>query len=292
MRRFAWIVLVYFALVALWGAFVRATGSGAGCGSHWPLCNGEVLPQAPSVATAIEFFHRATSGVAGLLILGLAAALVRGLGWHHPATRAGLSALIFTVIEALVGAGLVKLGLVADDPSALRAVVISIHLVNTYLLLIALTLVPIRLALPDQPLRRLQTGGGFGWALGGMLVVGVSGAIAALGDTLFPAASLAAGLRQDLSAGAHFLLRLRVFHPLLAVALGAGLWLLARRNAERAPGAAAAVTALVLAQLLAGFVNLALLAPVAMQLIHLALAYGLLVALVVLASDEALYPEG
>ncbi len=46
--RYAWGVLLWNVLVALWGAYVRATGSGAGCGSHWPTCNGEILPRAPA----------------------------------------------------------------------------------------------------------------------------------------------------------------------------------------------------------------------------------------------------
>lgn len=289
MRRFAWTVLAYFALVAVWGAFVRATGSGAGCGSHWPLCNGEVLPRAPSAATAIEFFHRATSGLAGALIVGLLAGLVRRSGWHHPATRAALGAFILTVIEASVGAGLVKFDLVAGDPSALRAVVMAVHLVNTYLLLIALTLVPLNLGESEQPARWLPNPA-FKAAFAGMALVGVSGAIAALGDTLFPARSLLEGLRQDLSPAAHFLLRLRIFHPFMAVALGLGLVWLARRSWERSPLPAGAVTVLVGCQLLAGFVNLALLAPVVLQLVHLLLAYALLVALVVLASGEPEQP--
>lgn len=289
MRRFAWTVLAYFALVAVWGAFVRATGSGAGCGSHWPLCNGEVVPRAPSVATAIEFFHRATSGLAGVLIVGLLAALVWRSGWRHSATRAALGATILTVIEAAVGAGLVKFDLVAGDPSALRAVVMAVHLVNTYLLLIVLTLVPLNLGSSERPARWLPNPS-FMTAFAGMALVGVSGAVAALGDSLFPASSLVEGLRQDLAPAAHFLLRLRIFHPFLAVALGIGLVLLARLSWARSPGPAGAVTVLVACQLLAGFVNLALLAPVVLQLVHLLLAYALLVALVVLADGEPDHP--
>jgi|CXWL01.1.fsa_nt_gi cytochrome c oxidase assembly protein subunit 15 len=290
MRRFAWTVLAYFALVAVWGAFVRATGSGAGCGSHWPLCNGEVVPRAPSVATAIEFFHRATSGLAGVLIVGLLVVLVRRSGWRHPATRAALGAFFLTVVEASVGAGLVKFDLVAGDPSALRAVVMAVHLVNTYLLLIVLTLIPLNLGRSERPARWLPDPA-FKAAFAGMALVGVSGAIAALGDTLFPATSFAESLQQDLSPTAHFLLRLRLFHPFLAVALAVGLVLLARRSWARSPQLAGALTALVACQLLAGFVNLALLAPVALQLVHLLLAYSLLVALVVLADGEPCQSE-
>jgi heme A synthase len=50
--RFAWSTLAVTVVVIVWGAVVRATGSGAGCGSHWPLCNGVVVPLAPSTSIA------------------------------------------------------------------------------------------------------------------------------------------------------------------------------------------------------------------------------------------------
>ena len=55
LKRFAWGVLGYNLAVILWGAYVRATGSGAGCGSHWPLCNGTIVQPSPTTATLIEF---------------------------------------------------------------------------------------------------------------------------------------------------------------------------------------------------------------------------------------------
>ena len=67
--RYAWGTLGLNIFVIVWGAFVRASGSGAGCGSHWPLCNGEVIPQPERIATVIEFFHRITSGLALIAVL-------------------------------------------------------------------------------------------------------------------------------------------------------------------------------------------------------------------------------
>ncbi|MGQ9832522.1 MAG: COX15/CtaA family protein [Candidatus Villigracilaceae bacterium] len=67
--RFAQAIVSWNLAVIWWGAYVRATGSGAGCGSHWLLCNGEVIPQSPSVHTLIEFTHRMMSGLALVLIL-------------------------------------------------------------------------------------------------------------------------------------------------------------------------------------------------------------------------------
>src|SRR5262249_24948503 len=72
LARFAWLLVVYNIAVILWGAYVRATGSGAGCGSHWPLCNGEIVPRAAQAQTLIEFTHRITSGISLLLVAILA----------------------------------------------------------------------------------------------------------------------------------------------------------------------------------------------------------------------------
>ena len=58
LTRFAWFTVFYNVLVILWGALVRASGSGAGCGNHWPLCNGQVIPVSPGWHTVIEFTHR------------------------------------------------------------------------------------------------------------------------------------------------------------------------------------------------------------------------------------------
>src|SRR5215469_2777958 len=121
LRRFAWAVLVYFIAVIVWGGLVRATGSGAGCGEHWPLCNGTVVQHSPRVDTMIEFTHRITSGLsffsAVALMVWTLAATVRG----HLARAASVAVVIFTLIEAVIGALLVKLGLTAQSQSPLRA---------------------------------------------------------------------------------------------------------------------------------------------------------------------------
>lgn len=137
--RYAWAVLGYNIFVILLGAFVRSSGSGAGCGSHWPLCNGEVLPRAPEVATLIEFSHRLTSGLALLLVGGLLLWARRLYAPGQPVRVAAMWSMVFILVEALVGAALVLLELVAGNPALLRGVVIAVHLANT-LLLGALTL--------------------------------------------------------------------------------------------------------------------------------------------------------
>src|SRR5271170_4037565 len=139
-NRYAWAVLAYNVAVALWGAAVRATGSGAGCGDRWPLCNGTVIQRYPTAATLIEFAHRASSGVALLTVIGLLVWTLRATPRRHLARTAAIAALVLTLNEALLGALLVLLGKVAHDQSSSRAVYLALHLTNTLLLLAALAL--------------------------------------------------------------------------------------------------------------------------------------------------------
>jgi cytochrome c oxidase assembly protein subunit 15 len=297
--RFAWSVLAYNLFVVAWGAFVRATGSGAGCGRHWPTCNGEVLPLAASVETAIEFTHRATSGLALVLVVVLVGWAFRAFAPGHAARRGAVWSLALMLLEALLGAGLVLFGWVAKDASLARGWVMALHLANTFLLLGALGLTAWWSGAPGGI--QLRGRGGLGAllaaAFAATMFAGVSGAIAALGDTLFPATTFAAGLRAELSSEAHVLLRLRIVHPFAAVGAAAVLLLAARaasraRPAARVLGAAQALAALVLVQLAAGVLNLALLAPVWMQLLHLLLADLVWLALVVLAAASLAPAEG
>jgi heme A synthase len=297
LHRFAWLVLLWNLVVILWGAFVRATGSGAGCGAHWPLCNGEVVPREPALATMVEFTHRATSGVALLLVFALALWVFRQKPKGHPARLAAGASVLFILTEAAVGAGLVLFQLVAENESVARAFFMAGHLANTFILLASLALTAHWCA-SDAPLRRDALGRD-GWVFGAgaiaLLGVGKSGAIAALGDTLYPAASLLGGLAQDLSPTAHFLVRLRVAHPILAVAASLVLAIVAARvlgstDDRGVRRLAWAVPALALLQIAIGLLNVVLLAPVWMQLVHLLLADVLWIVFVLLAARALALP--
>jgi heme A synthase len=289
--RYTWFVLIYNLAVIMWGAFVRATGSGAGCGRHWPLCNGQVIPRAEQIETLIEFTHRITSGLAGLLVIGMVVWAARAFPRGHLARRGAWLTLLMIVIEGLLGAGLVLLELVAHNSSVARAFAMGIHLVNTLLLLGAITLTALWGG-GAQGLR-LRGQGLVGWLIGiavvAVMLLGATGAVTALGDTLFPVESFHEGVRQDLDPYSHFLVRLRVYHPALAIVTGVYLIgmsqvIYRRRPSEHTRAAAAALMLLFLAQLGVGVINIALLVPVAMQLIHLLMADLVWIALVVLAS--------
>lgn len=279
--RVAWAALIYNVLVILWGAVVRLTGAGAGCGEHWPLCNGVVVPQSPTLHTVIEFSHRLTSGASGLLAIGLVALAFVGTAKGHPARFGALLSLALIILEGLVGGVQVLLGLTATSTDPARGFVQGVHLANTFLLLGALLLTALWAS--GGPRLRLRGQGrpgalvGAGLAL--LLVLGMAGAVTALGDLLFLPADSSTPVqtvRGDLGA-VNLIQNLRVIHPMLAILTSAYLaWLAAWLRRER-PGAqvsrwSAALWTLLGLQMLAGFANIALKAPGWLQLTHLLLA--------------------
>lgn len=294
--RFAWFVLAFNVAVVLWGAVVRATVSGAGCGQHWPRCNGEVLPSFEDRRTIIEYSHRLTSGVALLLVVALAvwAWRLRRAAINEQAaivSRFANASLVLMIGEALLGAGLVLLRLVELDASARRAVSMSLHLVNTFVLLSAITCTAACATWPLTPRWRAHPARSLVIkSTLALILVGITGALAALGDTLFPAASLAAGLAADADETAHALLRLRMLHPLVAVFGAVVLALAASRFSDHiAPevdpdasvdnphsrgfaGVSKVFLVALFAQLTMGALNLVLLVPLWAQLVHLLLA--------------------
>jgi cytochrome c oxidase assembly protein subunit 15 len=303
LARFAWFAVFYNVLVILWGALVRASGSGAGCGNHWPLCNGQVIPVSPGIHTIIEFAHRQMTVGSTLIVLAL-------LVWTFRATARGRASRWFAIAstllllnEAFLGMLLVKLGYVTGNQSTGRMVLLSIHLSNTLLLVAALTLTA-RFISSGQSRIGLHRARGFGWALAGLAAtigVGVSGSMAALGDTLFPAASLRSAYLQDFAGSSPWLLRLRLVHP--ASALIAALfviWLIGRsrqagphRLPEQEPSRtflARLVVLLLVLQFVLGIADVLLLAPAWMQLVHLLGADLYWVALVLLAA-ETIWPN-
>ena len=305
---YSWCVLAYNLLVILWGSVVRATGSGAGCGEHWPLCQGVVIPHGAQIATLIEFAHRASSGVAVVLVIGLVYLAFRSFAAGHPARRYAIAALCFTLTEGLIGAGLVLSGWTGNNASPARFVVLAIHLANTFMLLAALALTARAAAgtrVPEAaPMEPSQTDRQstlehsatsrhsliYGLALFGTLALAITGTDAALADTLFPSASLARGLSLDFSPTSSYLLRLRVIHPILALIVGVFLLALAARAwnvaaSRRARRAAGWLFGLVILQSVLGLLNLLLLAPVTAQVLHLLVADLVWIALVLLAAE-------
>jgi heme A synthase len=289
--RFSWAILAVLIFVIVWGSYVRASGSGAGCGSHWPTCNGEIVPHAKSVKTLIELTHRLTSALSGLFVLVQLVWAFRAFPKRHRVRLATGASMFFMLTEGAVGAMLVRLELVAKDESPMRALVVAVHLVNTFLLVATVALAAFWAS--GGPSLRLRGQGAAGLAtlvtLGATLVLGASGAVTALGDTLFPSGSLREGLAADFVTTAHFLVKLRVWHPVIGLTIAGwvlfvGGFVTARRPAKLVRTLAITAGVLFGAQVAFGFVNLAFLAPIPLQMGHLVLADAVWIALVLLAA--------
>lgn len=273
LASFAWLVVAYNVLVILWGAVVRATGSGAGCGNHWPLCNGQVVPLSPRVDTIIEFVHRCMTGGAGFVAVALVIWVFRTTARGQAARTMAVAYSILLVTESLLGALLVKLGYVTGNQSVGRVVMLSIHFTNTLLMMGSLTLTAVMLGTGQWQQELRLAGKKAAWIVTGLiatLIVGVSGSMAALGDTLFPASSLRASLEQDLAAGSPMLLRLRGIHPISAVVAAAFiLWIVTQGRRAGVVFLTKAVVALLAIQFMLGVLDVFLLAPTWMQIVHL-----------------------
>jgi heme a synthase len=257
--RLAAISAVGMYLVYVLGTVVTNTNSGQGCGRTWPLCRGKFIPEF-AFTTAIEYIHRAATGIEGLLIVAVA-----GLAMVYWRRRREIRVLvpasvIFLLVEAVLG------GIVAVNPR--QPVVLAVHFGSSLILLVSVVLIAVVLseargadALRDRPLPR-----GFAWGVWALIaftyVVGYLGAYLGHMDiglacsqwplcrqgTLVPSLAGATGV----AVGINLLHR---FSALLLVAGTALLFLWARRIRRGRPDLArasgAAVVALTL-QSLAG----------------------------------------
>lgn len=269
MKKFSVFVLIYTLAVILFGAYVRISGSGAGCGEHWPSCEGEVMPSDlfKNHAKAIEFTHRTTSGLSGVFVVILAIGAYAAKA-SPSARRWAVISLILIITEGLLGASLVLFKWVGLDASRGRGIMMPLHLGNTYLLLTALT----------QSVRAFYNPAavyGFisnravkiGAAL--LFVTGMFGALAALGDTLFP------GTRGLVTDG-HTYLKLRNIHPFIAVLTIGHILAVAVRKRDLYHTQifgrymiCDVILFLTALQGLIGIMNIFLSAPAYMQIVHL-----------------------
>jgi heme A synthase len=291
--RYSWAVLAFNLVVILWGVFLRASKSGDGCGQHWLTCHGEVIPSAPELKTIIEFSHRITSALAFFLVLGLLIWTFRKFQKGSPIRKTAVLSFIFIITEAAVGAGLVLTGNTAETLSASRPFWMAGHLINTFILLAFLTLTA----------RYASGGAAIKWDLGrrflvpialavlAMLIIGLTGSIAALANMLFPSGTLAEGMAKDFSPTSNVLLRLRLLHPITAI-LGSVFLIFLTGWMAKASGGAKTVTRwsnvlslLILGQIAFGSLTLFMLAPILMQLGHLFLADAIWISLVLFTAS-------
>lgn len=291
-HRFAQFLLIYTLLVILWGAWVRISHSGDGCGDSWPLCKGQIIPEAEHKKTWVEFSHRLTSGLFGLLVIYLFWAGRKLFEKQEPIRKAILATLIFMITEALLGAKLVLFGLVGTNDSPFRLFAMGLHQVNSLLLSGSVALVALyssdmpeklRASLTEKTKEPLPK-----WTVSFLIffiVIAVTGAFASLSTTLFPSSSLMEGISQDFSDNAHYLLRLRISHPILATSIGASIamffWLRSQLEQNALVRTATVQVAVIfMGGIVFGYLTLFSLAPIWMKVIHLLIAHVIWITLV------------
>lgn len=289
---FAWFVVIFNILVILWGAYVRASGSGDGCGDHWPLCHQEIIPSTGKQSTTIEFFHRMTSGLALVFVVAQLIGAHRIYPKGHIVRAGARWSFIFIIIESLVGAGLVLFRLVGTDQSIYRVFAMVAHQINTLLLLATLVLT----AWWASGGPRIQTqnqGKVLTLAiimLVGMGLLGISGAITALADTLFPSRTLIEGLLEDFKDTAHITVQMRWLHPVIAITfwlfvIWASRQLAKLRNDATTDQLATILPRAMFIQLGVGTINLGLLTPIWLQIVHLLVADTVWIIMVLLVAS-------
>lgn len=276
--KWSWALLWLTVGVIVGGSLVRATGSGDGCGESWPRCEGSLFPLGGGTETTIEFAHRAATVFLGVVLLIVIVLAFRAGDAGRDVRRALKWVAIFFTGEVIVGAVLVLAGWVDMDASIGRMIVVPIHLVNTFLLLGATVLVVHVASGGTWP--RLETkrrSNQIGLAiLGTILLIGALGGLNALADSLYPADTLAEGLRAEFGAAAPVLVRVRIFHPMIAIAgsLGVLMWLRSPSfdGAGLVRPLANAAAVVIGLEVVIGIVNVALLTPVEIQMVHLVVA--------------------
>lgn len=289
--KFAWFTLAYNIVVILWGVFLRASHSGDGCGQHWLTCGGEAIPSAPELKTVIEFSHRITTMIAGIVVAALAVWAFRKFEKRNIVRRMALWSFIFILIEGAVGGGLVLTGNTAGNWTPTRPYWTAGHLINTFILVAFLALTAwyasgVRVPQRDVPrkLKMLLIVG-----VGLIFLTGISGSMAALTSMLFPSTSVAEGLAKDFAGDSHYLLRLRISHPILSVFTGVFLiflagWLKRTVESRAVRRLADLLVAVILVQVAFGAATLLMLAPIVMQLGHLFLADAVWILFVLLSA--------
>ena len=299
LAKYAWFVLAYNLIVILWGVFLRASLSGDGCGEHWLTCGGEFIPSAPQLKTQIEYFHRVTTSLAGLTVIILLVSAV--IQWRRNKSsqnkliiRMSIASLLFIILEGIIGGLLVLTGNTAANWTPTRPFWMAAHLVNTFALIAVLALTA-WLASGGKSFSLFKAQRKvlilLAIAMVGIFVVGMSGSLAALSSMLFPSSTLSEGIAKDFSATSHYLLRLRVFHPILSITTGIFLIFLAgwcKKQAQESFSVerwSNVLTVIVLIQFASGGITLLLLAPIVMQLIHLFLADMVWISFVLMAAS-------
>lgn len=286
-HKLLWILVAYTVLVIIWGAWVRISHSGDGCGQHWPLCEGAFIPDTENHKTWIEYFHRLSSGLYGIFVGILFVVAIRRFRKGTAARQIAFATFFLMIVEALLGAALVVRGLVGENATVYRVVMMTLHQMNS-LFLVASTVLWAQLTHPKRNPETLRISwrelllSGYNSVI--FMFIPTTGAWAALANTLFPSRSLTDGIAKDFMPGTPWILKLRIVHPILALSIGGYLvhyfFKKSETTDEDQSRAALQVAGALSVALIFGMLTLLFLSPVWMKLVHLTIAQCLWITLV------------
>jgi len=277
--------LVLSVLSILAGAFVRATGSGDGCGATWPTCKGRIIPSLSDTSEIIEFSHRGISGI--LLIVTLYIFVnSRKLEKGSIARRASNYLTFFVLFEALIGAVIVIFEWVGLNSSFPRIVAVPIHLVNTFGLLASYVIL---FKILENKLDSIKNLWDRNFIIISILflLTGATGSITALADVLYPSASFIEGFLDDFDRTSEVLTRLRIFHPVVSTILSIALYIESKQLQKRFDINTNFLKFLIFAAVFLGVANVLSNIVLFLSIFHLALADLLWITYIYVSLDKA-----
>mgnify|MGYP001388846035 FL=1 len=265
------------------GAFVRATGSGDGCGATWPTCKGRIIPALTDTSELIEFSHRSVSGL--LLIVTLIIFLKSRKFQKGSLVKSVTNYLTFFVVfEAVIGAVIVLFEWVGLNSSLPRIVAVPIHLVNTFGLLGCFAILN-KILQDDLKEIKLIFNRNFILISSMFLLSGATGSITALADVLFPSASFIEGFLEDFDKTSEILTRLRILHPIISSALSVVLYVYSTRINKKYGVNVKLLKTFVIIAVLLGVLNVISNIILPLSILHLAIADFLWISYIYVSID-------
>ena len=265
------------------GAFVRATGSGDGCGATWPTCKGKIIPALSDTPELIEFSHRSVSGV--LLVVTLIIFAKTRKFQKDSLVRTVTNYLTFFVIfEALIGAVIVIFEWVGLNSSLPRIIAVPIHLVNTFGLLGSYAIL-YKILQDDLQNIKNMFNKNFLLISSLFLLSGATGSITALADVLFPSASFVEGFLADFDRTSEVLTRLRILHPIISSTLSIVLYVYATGIRKKYNVGVKPLQILILIAVFLGVINVLSNIVLPLSILHLAIADFLWISYIYVSID-------
>ena len=265
------------------GAFVRATGSGDGCGATWPTCKGKIIPALSDTSELIEFSHRSVSGV--LLVVTLIIFAKTRKFQKESLVRTVTNYLTFFVIfEALIGAVIVIFEWVGLNSSLPRIIAVPIHLVNTFGLLGSYAIL-YKILQDDLQNIKNMFNKNFLLISSLFLLSGATGSITALADVLFPSASFVEGFLADFDRTSEVLTRLRILHPIISSILSIVLYVYATGIRKKYNVKVKTLQTLILIAVFLGVINVLSNIVLPLSILHLAIADFLWISYIYVSID-------